>query len=99
MMLWCYHAYADALIMMLCCYHFYDVTMLMILLCCGHHELSLFHKCMFDCCTGDSLVDQYPSTLVHIVGFKFLKNQANILQVLGEIRGLRWEGGKGIYKD
>ena len=33
-------------------------------------------------CMGDSLVDQYPSTLVHIAGFKFLKNQANILQVL-----------------
>ena len=24
--------------------------------------------------TGDSLVDQYPITLVHIVGFKIIKN-------------------------
>ena len=48
--------------------------------------------------TGDSLVDQYPSTLVHIAGFKFLKNQANILQVLEGMRGLGW-GVRGFYKD
>ena len=33
--------------------------------------------------TGDSLVDQYTITLVHIVGFKMIKNQTNILEVLG----------------
>ena len=33
--------------------------------------------------TGASLVDQYPITLVHIVGFKIIKNRTNILQVLG----------------
>ena len=33
--------------------------------------------------TGASLVDQYPIMLVHIVGFKIVKNQINILQVLG----------------
>ena len=32
---------------------------------------------------GDSLVDQYPITLVNIVGFKIIKNWTNILQVLG----------------
>ena len=48
--------------------------------------------------TRDSLVDQYPSTLVHIVGFKFLKNQANILQVLGGMRSLGW-GVREVYKD
>ena len=47
---------------------------------------------------GDSLVDQYPSTLVHIVDFKFLKNQANILHVLGGIRGLGL-GVREVYKD
>ena len=47
---------------------------------------------------GDSLVDQYPRTLVHIAGFKFLKNQANILQVLGGMRGLEW-GVREVYKD
>ena len=31
---------------------------------------------------GDSLVDQYPITLVHIVGFKIIENRTNILQVL-----------------
>ena len=30
-----------------------------------------------------SPVDQYPITLVHIVGFKIIKNRTNILQVLG----------------
>ena len=39
---------------------------------------------------GASLVDQYPSRLVHIVGFKIVKNRTNILQVLGGMRGLRW---------
>ena len=34
--------------------------------------------------TGFSLVEQYPITLVHIVGFKIIKNQTNILQVLGD---------------
>ena len=33
--------------------------------------------------TGASLVGQYPITLVHIVGFKMIKNRINILQVLG----------------
>ena len=33
--------------------------------------------------TGASLVGQYPITLVHIVGFKIIKNRTNILQVLG----------------
>ena len=28
--------------------------------------------------TGASLVDQYPITLVHIVGFKIIKNRTNI---------------------
>ena len=36
--------------------------------------------------TGPSLVDQYPITLVHIVGFKIIKNRTNILQVLGGSR-------------
>ena len=48
--LWCYHAYADALIMMLWCYNFYDVTMLMRLLCCSYHHIPLFHNdyvCLF----------------------------------------------------
>ena len=47
---------------------------------------------------GDSLVDQYPSMLVHIAGFKFLKNKANILHVLGRMRGLR-RRVRGVYKD
>ena len=33
--------------------------------------------------TGASLVDQYTITLVHIVGFKMIKNRTNILGVLG----------------
>ena len=48
--------------------------------------------------TGASLVDQYPITLVHIVGFKIIKNSTNILQVLGGMRGLRC-GDRVIYKD
>ena len=36
-----------------------------------------------DSITGASLVDQYPITLVHIVGFKIIKIWTNILQVLG----------------
>ena len=33
---------------------------------------------------GASLVDQYPSTLVLVVGFKIIKNRTNKLQVLGD---------------
>ena len=48
--------------------------------------------------TGASLVGQYPITLVHIVGFKIIKNRTNILQVLGGMEGLRW-GDRVVYKD
>jgi len=36
----------------------------------------------------DSIVYQYPSMWVHIVGFRVVQNQANILQLLG---------GLGVY--
>ena len=48
--------------------------------------------------TGASLVDQYHITLVHIVGFKMIKNQTNILQVLGD-EGFKVGAGKVFYKD
>ena len=53
------------------------------LLCCEHLEpvLDRSKTCSLDCCKaysevpmGASLVDQYPITLVHIVGFKIIKN-------------------------
>ena len=48
--------------------------------------------------TGASLVDQYPITLVHIVGFKIIKNWTNILQVLGG-EGFKVGVGRVVYKD
>ena len=48
--------------------------------------------------TGASLVHQYPITLVHIVGFKIIKNSTNILQVLGD-KGFKVGVGRVVYKD
>ena len=48
--------------------------------------------------TGASLVDQYPITLVHIVGFKIIKNQTTILQVLGD-EGFKVGAGRVVYRD
>ena len=48
--------------------------------------------------TGASLVDQYLITLVHIVGFKIIKNGINILQVLGD-EGFKVGVGRVVYKD
>ena len=48
---------------------------------------------------GDSLIDQYRSTLVHIVVFKIIKNSTNILQVLGGGEGFEVEVGRVVYKD
>ena len=48
--------------------------------------------------TGDSLVYQYPIMLVHIVGFKIIKNQTNILQVLGD-EEFKVAVGRVVYKD
>ena len=49
--------------------------------------------------TGDSLIDQYHSTLVHIVVFKIIKNSTNILnKYWGGMRGLRC-GDRVVYKD
>ena len=50
-------------------------------------------------CTGASLIDQYPITLVHIVGFKIIKNWTNILQVLGGDEGFKVGVGRVVYKD
>ena len=47
---------------------------------------------------GASLVDQYPITLVHIVGFKIIKNRTNILEVLGD-EGFKVGVGRVVYKD
>ena len=47
---------------------------------------------------GPSLIDQYTITLVHIVGFKIIKNQTNILQLLGD-EGFNVGVGRVIYKD
>ena len=47
---------------------------------------------------GASLIDQYPITLVHIVGFKIIKNWTNILQVLGD-QGFKVGVGGVVYKD
>ena len=47
---------------------------------------------------GASLVDQYPITLVHIVDFKIIKNQTNILQVLGD-KGFKLGVTRVVYKD
>ena len=51
----------------------------------------------WNCITGSSLVSQYPITLVHIVGFKIIKNQTNILQVLGDER-FKVGVGRVVYK-
>ena len=48
--------------------------------------------------TGASLVDQYPITLVHIVGFKMIKIRANILQVLRD-EGFKVGVSRVVYKD
>ena len=47
---------------------------------------------------GDSLIDQYPITSVHIVGFKIIKNLTNILQVLGD-EVFKVGVGRVVYKD
>ena len=48
--------------------------------------------------TGASFVGQYPITLVHIVGFKMIKNRTNILKVLGG-EGFKVGLGRVVYKD
>ena len=47
---------------------------------------------------GASLVYQYSIMLVHIVGFKIIKNQTNILQVLGG-EAFKVGVGRVVYKD
>ena len=44
---------------------------------------------------GASLVDQYPITLVHIVGFKIIKYIAS----LGGDEGFKVGVGRVVYKD
>ena len=47
-------------------------------------------KIMSTLLTGASLVDQYPNTLVHIVGFKIIKKSNQYIVGIGGMRGLRW---------
>ena len=58
------------------------------ILCVLDHLLQ--HRYVDTQSTGASLVDQYPITLVHIVGFKIQKSNQYIVGI-GGMRGLRWE--------
>ena len=56
--------------------------LVMVIEACGHFHAGISNIWDLVENTGASLVDQYPITLVHIVGFKIIKNRTN-MQILG----------------
>ena len=48
---------------------------------------------------GDSLVDQYPITLVHIVGFKIIQKLNQYIAGIGRGEGFKVGVGRVVYKD